>query len=90
MTFLFLWKKPRPLSVTNHYDRYGFGRWSVFIKDIGDYIGFCGLNYRPAVEEVDLGFRLRRIHWGKGYATEAARGSLIRGFKTYNLAKIVP
>lgn len=73
----------------NHYDRYGFGRWSVFLKHTGDYIGFCGLNYRPAVDEVDLGFRLRRTHWGKGYATEAARGSLSYGFKTYNLEKIV-
>jgi RimJ/RimL family protein N-acetyltransferase len=73
----------------NHYDRYGFGRWSVFLKDWGDYIGFCGLNYRPSVDEVDLGFRLRMSHWGKGYATEAARGSLNYGFKTYNLEKIV-
>lgn len=73
----------------NHYDRYGFGRWSVFLKDTGDYLGFCGLNYRPAVDEVDVGFRLRRSHWGKGYATEAASGSLAYGFKTYNLQKIV-
>ena len=72
-----------------HYDRYGFGRWSVFLKDTGEYIGFCGLNYRPSVDEVDLGFRLRRSHWGKGYATEAARESLSYGFKTYNLEKIV-
>jgi len=73
----------------NHYERYGFGRWSVFLKDSGEYIGFCGLNYRPKMDEVDLGFRLRRIHWGKGYATEASRGSLVYGFKEYALHKIV-
>lgn len=73
----------------DHYDRYGFGRWSVLLKVSGEYIGFCGLNYRSNVGEVDLGFRLRRSHWGKGYATEASRGSLVYGFKEYALNKIV-
>jgi RimJ/RimL family protein N-acetyltransferase len=73
----------------DHYDRHGFGRWSVFLKDTNEYLGFCGLNYRLAVDEVDLGFRLRRSHWGKGYATEAAQGSLLHGFKSYGLEKIV-
>ena len=73
----------------DHYDRYGFGRWSVFLKDSSEYIGFCGLNYRPAVDEVDLGFRLCRSHWGKGFATEAARGSLLYGFEAYDLENIV-
>jgi RimJ/RimL family protein N-acetyltransferase len=41
------------------------------------------------VDEVDLGFRLLRSQWGKGYATEAAQGSLQYGFKTYSLEKIV-
>lgn len=73
----------------DHYECYGFGRWSVFLKDSSEYIGFCGLNYRPALGEVDLGFRLRRSQWGNGYATEAARGSLLYGFKEYALERIV-
>jgi RimJ/RimL family protein N-acetyltransferase len=73
----------------DHYERYGFGRWSVFIRNSGDYIGFCGLNYRLALDEVDVGFRLLRRYWGNGYATEAARGSLLYGFKGYALDKIV-
>jgi RimJ/RimL family protein N-acetyltransferase len=73
----------------DHYDRYGFGRWSVSVKDTGNFIGFCGLNYRAAMGEVDLGFRLCRNQWGKGYATEAAHSSLWHGFYTYGLEKIV-
>lgn len=73
----------------DHYERYGFGRWSVFVRDSGDYIGFCGLNYRLAVDEVDVGFRFLKRYWGKGYATEAARGSILYGFKEYALEKIV-
>jgi ribosomal-protein-alanine N-acetyltransferase len=72
-----------------NYERDGFGRWSVFLKETGEYIGFCGLNYRPAMDEIDLGFRFRRAYWGKGYATEAARASLLHGFQVYNLGRIV-
>ena len=73
----------------DHYIRYGFGRWSVFIRDSGDYIGFCGLNYRSALVEVDVGFRILKRYWGQGYATEAARGCLLYGFKEYALDRIV-
>ncbi len=72
-----------------NYDRDGFGRWSVFLKEAGEYIGFCGLNYRPALDEVDLGFRLLRVHWGKGYATEAGSASLSHGFRGLGLRRIV-
>lgn len=72
-----------------HYERYGYGRWSVFIKETGEYAGFCGLNYRPELHEVDVGFRLLRKCWGKGYATEAARGCIRYGFETCGLAHIV-
>lgn len=73
----------------DHYERDGFGRWSVFLKDTGEYIGFCGLNYSMKKREVDVGFRFLRKHWGKGYATEAARGSLLHGFQVYGLERIV-
>jgi len=72
-----------------NYQRDGFGRWSVFLKDTGEYIGFCGLNYRLALDEVDLGFRFLRRVWGNGYATEAARLCLLRGFQNYGLERIV-
>jgi RimJ/RimL family protein N-acetyltransferase len=73
----------------DHYDKYGFGRWSVFYRETGQYLGFCGLNYSPRLDEVDIGFRILRKHWGKGYATEAARGSIAYGFQEYGLGRIV-
>ena len=72
-----------------HYDRHGYGRWSVYLKETGDYVGFCGLNYSARLDEVDVGFRFMRRYWGRGYATEAARASLQHGFNVYNLSKIV-
>jgi RimJ/RimL family protein N-acetyltransferase len=73
----------------NHYSEYGYGRWSVFIKETDEYVGFCGLKYSPEKDEVDLGFRVLRAHWGKGFATEAGRESLRLGFERYGLKKIV-
>jgi len=73
----------------DNYKRDGFGRWPVFLKDTRDYIGFCGLNYSLSKQEVDVGFRFLRKHWGKGYATEAALGSLVHGFLVDGLPRIV-
>ena len=56
------------------YQNYGVGRWAVVLKDSGLFIGWCGLKYDPAANEYDLGYRFIENYWGKGYATEAARG----------------
>ena len=72
-----------------HYRQYGFGRWAVILKESNEFIGWCGLKYNPEVDEVDLGFRLFKKHWNKGYATEAAQGCLNYGFTKLGLKRIV-
>lgn len=64
------------------------GRWGMFIKENQEFIGWCGLKYRPELNETDLGFRLMPAAWGKGYATEAARHCLQYGFEKIQLAEI--
>lgn len=39
-------------------------------------IGSAGLGYEGVTGEVQLGYWIAREHWGRGYATEAARGVL--------------
>jgi len=63
---------------------YKMGRFLVFIKD-GTFIGWCGLRYFPEKDEVDLGYRLMKKYWGKGYATEASMACLKYGFESLNL-----
>ncbi|MBI5773222.1 MAG: GNAT family N-acetyltransferase [Verrucomicrobia bacterium] len=64
------------------YAEYGFGKWAIVTQELGEVIGYCGLELTaidgPPVPE--LGFRLRAESWGQGYATEAARGALDHGF----------
>jgi RimJ/RimL family protein N-acetyltransferase len=71
----------------------GWGWWAVEIESTQEFIGFVGLN-APAPELpcspcVEVGWRLAFEYWGKGYASEAARGALSIGFETLDLEEIV-
>ncbi|MEP4033477.1 GNAT family N-acetyltransferase [Roseibium polysiphoniae] len=64
-------------------------------KASGDFLGFVGLS-RPSYAKplpcdpcVEVGWRLARSAWGKGYATEAAGAWLRFGFITLDLEEIV-
>jgi RimJ/RimL family protein N-acetyltransferase len=71
------------------YEKYQMGRLNMFARQSGQYIGWCGLKYLSDIKEVDLGYRLLKQSWGKGYATEASIACLDYGFKILNLKKII-
>ncbi len=64
------------------------GRWAIHTKGNNEFIGWCGLKYRPQLDEIDLGYRLMKKAWGKGYATEAAKHTLDHGFNELKLKLI--
>src|SRR5215218_954991 len=76
-----------------HWRQQGFGLYAAEVKESGAFIGFIGLaipSFLPAVlPAVEVGWRLAREHWGKGYATEGARASLAHGFEEPGLRQIV-
>ncbi|MTB50290.1 GNAT family N-acetyltransferase [Lewinella sp. W8] len=65
-----------------------FARWAVTAKVSGDFLGWCGLR-EQANGRVDLGYRLLREHWGKGYATESSQAWLAYGFDQGGLTSII-
>ncbi|MGK0391107.1 MAG: ribosomal-protein-alanine N-acetyltransferase [Maribacter sp.] len=71
------------------FEKYGMGRWYAFLRDTDEFIGWCGLKYSPKVDEVDIGYRLLKKHWNRGYSTEAARACLDYGFQTLGIEEIV-
>jgi len=71
------------------YKRNGYGRWAVCLKESHEFIGWCGLKKEKETDDVDLGFRFFKKHWGKGYATEAALACIKYGFLELNLSEII-
>jgi [ribosomal protein S5]-alanine N-acetyltransferase len=57
------------------YGQHGFGLFAVELLADGAFIGDCGpaLQTVEGVDDVELGWHIRRDLWGRGYATEAAR-----------------
>jgi len=70
----------------------GWGFWALELKQDASFIGFTGLHkpqYElPVTPCVEVGWRLAREHWGKGYATEAGRAALDTAFNTLQLAEV--
>jgi RimJ/RimL family protein N-acetyltransferase len=60
-----------------------FGLFAAYENDGGAFIGWFQLRPQPGDPEevVELGYRLRRQAWGKGYATEGARALLDKAFR---------
>lgn len=60
----------------------GCGVWAAIEKASGDFAGWLSL--RPpeggALDNVALGYRMRRALWGRGYATEGARALVRKAF----------
>ena len=75
-----------------YYQQYpGYGFWAAIEKSSNEFIGWFHL--RSALDsqfnvisglfhadEIELGYRLRRVSWGKGYATEGSRALISKAF----------
>ena len=70
-----------------------YSLFALHLKESDAFVGWCGLmrvpfsaHFTPAVE---IGWRLNKIFWGKGLASEAAKSILRFGFLDLGLSKIV-
>jgi len=74
-------------------DERGFGFYAVDLLENNEFIGMVGLgvpnfeaDFMPCVE---IGWRLKKDAWGKGYASEAASACLDYAFNELGIAEIV-
>jgi [ribosomal protein S5]-alanine N-acetyltransferase len=79
--------------VRQQYIDNGIGRWAVIEKNENRFIGWAGLKFLKEemnghINYYDVGYRLIRKYWGKGYGTEACLASLAYGFEHMNLPAI--
>lgn len=80
-------------SFQTEWNERGFGLFAVEVKRTGEFIGFTGLSWPDFLPEVlpsvEIGWRFSKLHWGKGYASEAAAASLEFGINDLGLTDIV-
>ena len=75
------------------FPAYGGGPacWAAEERASGRFVGWFALRPldpdRPEV--ADLGYRLRRDAWGRGYATEGARALVDKGFRDLGVRRVV-
>ena len=82
------------------FDRYaaaqardGYGKLALRRKDDGAFIGSCGVSpiwptLAPA-PGLEIGWRLVRAAWGRGYATEAALAALADAFARTDAEEVI-
>ncbi len=74
-------------------DQRGWGFWALEIPEQTAFIGFTGLHIptdkMPFSPCVEIGWRLAKPYWGKGFATEAATAALNYAFNTLELKDVV-
>jgi RimJ/RimL family protein N-acetyltransferase len=84
-------------EVKNWYDkqieRYienGFGLWAVIQKETKEFLGQCGLTIQKinGKEYLEIGYLLKKKHWHKGYAAEAALGCKKYAFEILKAEKV--
>lgn len=73
----------------------GMGLFTISVKDDDAVIGDCGLipikrtGETERGPEIELGYRLGRAHWGRGYASEAAGRVMQYAFDTLALPRVI-
>ncbi len=77
-------KKIRKYYVKNS----GLGVWGGFEKQSDEFIGFYELAHLDNTDEIEVGYRLLKQYWNKGYATEMTKELTKYGFNEIGLDKI--
>ena len=74
------------------YERFeGFGVWAAIERWTREFVGWFEFYPREDTgpDEVELGYRLRKSAWGKGYATEGSRALIRKGFTELGVQRVV-
>ncbi len=73
-----------------YYQKYAaYGYWAAIEKKSGVFLGW--FHFRPAYDnasDIELGYRLKRSAWGKGYATELSGALIQQGFANLGIRRV--
>jgi RimJ/RimL family protein N-acetyltransferase len=76
-----------------HFTEYGYGLYALERREDAAFLGYTGLHWAlfesPFTPALEVGWRLARHAWGRGYATEAARACMTHAFVEKGISEIV-
>jgi [ribosomal protein S5]-alanine N-acetyltransferase len=74
-----------------HWDRWGFGAWTVLERSSERIVGRVGLEYTSKFghPEVEVEWFIDPDAWGRGYATEMAEEAVRAAFTTLGLDTLI-
>ena len=73
----------------DHRHEFGYGLFSILLKETGGLIGDCGLEQMDDMHAAELGYDLRSDVWSHGYATEAAVAVRDYAFDVLRLPQLI-
>jgi RimJ/RimL family protein N-acetyltransferase len=79
---------PRILGYYEQFD--GYGLWAAIERSTGEFLGWFSLKPSEdgSPDDVELGYRLRKSAWGKGYGTEGSRALIRKGFTEFGARRV--
>jgi RimJ/RimL family protein N-acetyltransferase len=67
---------------------HGIQYWPAFLES-GAHVGCAGMKLYDLTRSIfEIGFYIRREHWGRGFATEAARAVIAHGFEVLGATEL--
>jgi len=77
--------------ILSNYEKYGFGLYAVTRRENQVLIGFCGLLvwFFEEVQEIEMGYRFAKEHWGQGLGTEAATAVRDYAWHKLNMKRLI-
>jgi len=73
------------------YQQHGFGLWALVLKETGEFVGDCGLTIQEVDGEsfVEVGYHVKKAHWRRGLATEAAMACRDHAFDSLAVDRLI-
>lgn len=76
-------------TMVGHWTLRGYGLWAAEERVSGVFVGRIGFWNPDGWPGFELGWTLRRVYWGRGYATEGARAALRYAFTQLGQQQVI-
>ena len=77
-------------AAQGHWARFGFNWWAVIEQGTEELLGAVSTQHieNDGAKPIEIGWRFRSEHWGKGFATEAGQAMLRFAFNEVGVPEV--